>query len=254
MPANLKLEEMTSPEIRAAIDQGMDTVVFAVGSNEQHGPMLPVCTDTAIGDAITHVIVQKLGNSLKGPTIPIGCSDHHMKFAGTISLQKETLQNVIKDYVASMAQHGFQRIIIIPFHGGNFIPLAEIKEELQTVHSNIQVLVYTDMKSFIEIMHESSTKLEISKQEAGSHAGQHEVSEMMWIRGELVKTDNLSEAIGFVNEFTDKKRELLFKSGIDVISPIGVLGDPTKASIEHGKIYTEDLASALMIWIKKGES
>ena len=75
---------MTSPDIKTAIEGGMNTVVFAVGSNEQHGPCLPVSTDSILGEDLAFLVTQKLGNAFKGPTINIGCSDHHMKFAGTI--------------------------------------------------------------------------------------------------------------------------------------------------------------------------
>ncbi|MFX0196045.1 MAG: creatininase family protein [Candidatus Hodarchaeota archaeon] len=107
MTENIKLEEMTSPDIRTAIERGMDTIVFGVGSNEQHGPCLPVFTDAAVAEKLAYLVAQKLGNALKGPTITLGCSDHHMKFTGTISIRKETLQNVIKDYCASLTAHGF---------------------------------------------------------------------------------------------------------------------------------------------------
>lgn len=86
---NIKLEEMTSPNIKAAIERGMDTVVFAVGSNEQHGPCLPVFTDAAVAEKLAYLVAQKLGNALKGPTITLGCSDHHMKFTGTIFYEKK---------------------------------------------------------------------------------------------------------------------------------------------------------------------
>ena len=120
---------MTSPDIRAAIERGMDTVVFAVGSNEQHGPCLPVFTDAAFGDTLAYLVAQKLDNAFKGPTINIGCSDLHMKFAGTISLRKETLQNVIRDYCASLAKHGFRRIVVIPSHpmAGTSVPLQKLR-------------------------------------------------------------------------------------------------------------------------------
>jgi len=48
----IRMEEMTWPEIRRAIDSGFTTAVFAVGSTEQHGPHLPTMTDARIGDAV----------------------------------------------------------------------------------------------------------------------------------------------------------------------------------------------------------
>jgi creatinine amidohydrolase len=253
MTETIKLEELTSPDIKAAIGRGMDTVIFAVGSNEQHGPCLPVGTDSMTGDALVYHTAKKLGKALKGPTINIGCSDHHMKFAGTISLRKETLQNVIKDYCASLVQHGFRRIVIIPTHGGNFPPIAEIKDELQQAHPNTRILAYTDLQAFIDLSNEMSVKLGVPKEEAGAHAGESEVSEMLWVREDLVKTDLIPEATGFVGEITEDAVAKVFKEGIGALSPIGVLGKPTKASAEHGKFYTEEMTKALVEFISKAE-
>ena len=253
MTETIKLEELTSPDIKAAIERGMDTVIFAVGSNEQHGPCLPVGTDTIAGDALVQLTAKKLGNAFKGPTINIGCSDHHMRFAGTISLRKETLQNVIKDYCASLVQHGFRRIVIVPTHGGNFPPIAEIKEDLQKTHPNTKILAYTDLQAFIELSNEMCAKLGIPKEEAGAHAGESEVSEMLWVRGDLVKTDLIPGATGFVGEITEEAVAKVFKEGIGALSPIGVLGSPTKASAEHGKFYLEETAAALVKFISEAE-
>lgn len=250
---NIKLEEMTSPNIKAAIERGMDTVVFAVGSNEQHGPCLPVFTDAAIAEKLAYLVAQKLGNALKGPTITLGCSDHHMKFTGTISLRKETLQNLIKDYCASLTAHGFRRIFILPTHGGNFGPIEEIKDELQKAHPNVQIIAYTDLQELINIEQNASIMQGISKEEAGAHAGEHEVSQMLWIRGDLVKTDKIPKATGFLGEFTEKETAKIFEGGIGALSPIGVLGSPANASAEHGKIYLEELTSAMVEYISKAE-
>ena len=160
---------MTSPDIKTAIENGMDTIVYAVGSNEQHGPCLPVGTDTMIGEELAYRVALKLGNALKGPTVNIGCSDHHMKFAGSISFRKETLQNVIKDYCSSIAKHGFRRIVIILSHGGNFGPFNEIKEELQNENPNIDIIAYSDLQGFIDITQTTSANLGVSKEESGAH-------------------------------------------------------------------------------------
>jgi creatinine amidohydrolase len=253
MTETIKLEELTSPDIKSAIERGMDTVVFAVGSNEQHGPCLPVGTDAMFGERLAFLVAQKLGKALKGPTINIGCSDHHMKFVGTISLRKETLQNVVKDYCASLAQHGFRRIVILPSHGGNFAPLGEITEELQQAHPDVKILVYSDLLGFVDIMHKTSEKFGISKEESGAHAGESEVSLILWIRGDLVKTERFPEATGYLGDITENETEKIFNDGIGALSPIGVLGSPSKASSEHGRIYGEDLAAAIVEYILKSE-
>ncbi|MFQ6126293.1 MAG: hypothetical protein ACE5R6_17045 [Candidatus Heimdallarchaeota archaeon] len=69
----------------------------------------------------------------------------------------------------------------------------------------------------------------------------------------MVKTNKIPEATGFLGEFTEKETTKIFDGGIGVLSPIGVLGSPAKASAEHGKIYLEELASTMVDYIIKAE-
>ncbi len=246
MAEKIKLEEMTSPEIESAIDSGLDTVVFAVGSNEQHGPCLAVSTDTVLGDELAYLVAKRLGNALKGPTVNVGCSEHHMKFPGTITLRKETLQAVVKDYCSSLARHGFRRIVVLPSHGGNFGPLAEIEEELKKAHPVAKIIAYTDLQRFVDIFQGTSGRLGVSKEESGAHAGESEVSIMLWAREDLVRAEKIPEATGYLGDFGEEEAEKVFEDGIAALSPIGVLGSPRKASREHGRIYIEDLADAMV--------
>ena len=197
MAENINLIEMTSPEIESAMDSGFDTVVFAVGSNEQHGPVLAVSTDTVLGDELAYLVAKKLGNALKGPTVNVGCSEHHMRFPGTITLKKETLQSVVKDYCDSLARHGFRRIVVLPSHGGNFGPLAETEEELKKAHPDAKIIAYTDLQRFVEILQGTSGRLGVPREESGAHAGESEVSMMLWAREDLVRAEKIPEATGF---------------------------------------------------------
>lgn len=250
MAESINLTEMTSPEIESAIGSGLDTVVFAVGSNEQHGPCLAVSTDTVLGDELAYLVAKKLGNALKGPTVNLGCSEHHMRFPGTITLGKETLQAVVKDYCGSLARHGFRRIVVLPSHGGNFGPLAEIEEELKGAHPGVEIVAYTDLQRFVEILQGTSGRLGVSREESGAHAGESEVSMMMWAQEDLVRADKIPGATGYLGEFGVEEAAKVFEDGIGALSPIGVLGSPTKASREHGRVYLEDLADALVEYIE----
>jgi creatinine amidohydrolase len=74
------MSEMARVDIQKALDRGFSTVVFAVGSNEQHGPHLPTCTNSLIGDVLANKVAAKLGKALQAPSINVGCSDHDMMF------------------------------------------------------------------------------------------------------------------------------------------------------------------------------
>ncbi len=83
----IRMEEMNWPDIKTAIESGFKTVVIAVGSTEQHGPHLPTMTDARIGEDVAERVARKLGHALLARTIDVGLSEHHLAFAGTISLK-----------------------------------------------------------------------------------------------------------------------------------------------------------------------
>jgi len=246
----IDIANMTSPEIGEAIEKGFNTAVFAVGSNEQHGPVLAVSTDTVLGDVLALRIAEQLGDSLKFPTINIGCSEHHMMFPGTVTLRKETLHMLLKDYVGSLARHGFKRVIIIPSHGGNFGPLNEAIEGLESENPDIKIIAYTDLIGFVEYLTNASAKLGISAEAAGAHAGESEVSMMMLANPGGVRPEKIQEAKGYVGVFDEAATQLIFRDGIAGLSPIGVLGDPAEASKEHGMEYIEAMVSAIVGYIR----
>jgi creatinine amidohydrolase/Fe(II)-dependent formamide hydrolase-like protein len=246
----IDVANMTSPEIGEAIKKGYTTAVFAVGSNEQHGPVLAVCTDTVLGDILALKVAEKLGGALKFPTVNMGCSEHHMMFPGTVTLRKETLQMMLKDYVGSLARHGFKRVIILPSHGGNFGPIDEVVEELKMENPNVKIVAYTDLIGFVEHISKTSEKFGISAEDSGAHAGESEVSMMMHANPKGVRPKNISKAKGYVGVFDAVATQKIFKDGIAGLSPIGVIGDPAKASKEHGVEYVEAIADAVVVFIK----
>ncbi|MHA2392897.1 MAG: creatininase family protein [Promethearchaeota archaeon] len=245
----IDITRMTSLEVKEAIENGYTSVVFAVGSNEQHGPCLTVSTDAVFGDHIALIVAQKLGNALKAPTINVGCSEHHMMFQGTITYRKETLYMILKDYVTSLGRHGFNKIIILPAHGGNFGPVAEVEKELDDI-TPAKVYAYSDLQEFVSILMKTSSELGVSPEDAGAHAGEAEVSIMMHIWPEGVREIYIPDSKGFIGVFDEKVAEKIFKEGIGALSPIGVLGDPKQASKEHGKKYIEDLVEAIVHSLK----
>jgi len=168
------MEEMNWVDIKKAINDGFKTVVIGVGSTEQHGPHLPTQTDALIADVIVNLIAQKLKNALQAQTIRVGCSDHHLPFPGTISLRKSTLKALIHDYAESLQKHGFENIVFIPTHGGNFNPIQEAVEDAQQKYTKNKILANTDLMGFMNVQFKIAAGLSITTEEAGGHAGEAE--------------------------------------------------------------------------------
>jgi len=243
----IRISEMSWVDIQEALDNGFSTVVFGVGSNEQHGPHLPTSTDSLIAEALVYKVAEKLGNALQAPTINVGCSEHHMVFPGTISLKPETLKGLIRDYCVSLAKHGFKNIIILPSHGGNFATVREVVDELNQNPEGANVLAYTDLKSLLRFLAEFSSKHGVSAGESGAHGGESETSMVLALRKDLVDMKHAEE--GFVGSFEDKI-DFVLSQGIKSLTKNGVLGDPRKGEANKGEEYLDLWAQKMVDFVR----
>jgi creatinine amidohydrolase/Fe(II)-dependent formamide hydrolase-like protein len=244
-----RIEEMSWFQIKNALESGVDTVVAAAGSMEQHGPHMPMITDTLLGTVIADGVAARMGNVLRGPTIPFGVSEHHMAFRGTITLDKETFKTVVKQYVQSLAHHGFKTVIIIPSHGGNFGPLKEIEEETGGEINGARYLPYTDLWEFVAVMNAVAEPDGISPEVSGAHAGEAETSMVLAERPELV--DMSRAEAGFVEQMNEEHARRLFEEGMTALTDNGILGDARPADAARGRRYIDSMADYLAEWFSE---
>jgi len=128
------LPEMTFAEVEDILDQ-VELAVLPTGSNEGHGPHLPMQVDAA---CVTHVAVEAARRLyprvLVAPTLAVGHSPQHLEFAGSMTLRVETQIRVLSDYVQSLMGYGLRRFAIVNGHGNNVAVNAQaarrITEEL----------------------------------------------------------------------------------------------------------------------------
>jgi creatinine amidohydrolase len=242
------MENMSWTEVKDAIEKGKTTVLVMVGSIEQHGPHLPLATDTYVGYAIGRRIAEKLGNALVAPVIRPGCSDHHMAFQGTISLRSEVLMETLRDYCRSLVKHGFKNIVIISTHGGNFPSVRSVGQQLVEEFKNVKIIAYADFRGFMMAQIEIAKKYGIMPERSGAHAGEAETSEMLAERPELVKMERAEQ--GYVEKMSGHMGKAL-SEGIHTVSKIGVLGDPTLANSKMGETYLNEMAEFFVKEIKR---
>ncbi len=245
----VRMEEMTAWAVNEAVAQGYTTAVVGVGSTEQHGPHLPTMTDTRIAEEMVHRVALKLGHALQARTIPVGISDHHLAFGGTISLQPETMKRLLLDYATSLVTCGFKQIVFLPSHGGNFGTVEQAIKESQAVHPQVKITGYTELLGFCDFLNSLSKEFGVSADESGAHAGESETSIMMALENDLVLRDKF--APGYLGPTTEKEVRIIIEQGMPALTKNGVIGDPGKASAEKGEIYLERLADFLVREISK---
>lgn len=237
----MKLAELSWPDVEAL---SRDIVVLIpTGSCEQHGPHLPVFTDSILATAVAEAAAAQLADDvLVTPTLWLGASGHHLAFAGTLSASMDNYMGALTDVVSSLQRHGFRKFFIINGHGGNNDPngvaLRQIKErhpELTIGHSGYYGPVAKETAGVLE----GPTK-EIR------HACEAEASLMLHIRPDLVRKDKLRDD-GLAPDPVVYGMIHLF----DEITEEGSLGYATLATPEKGRAIFEAAVKALVIQLRR---
>ncbi len=240
MPA-VELDKLTWPQIRAELEAGRDTVVVALGATEQHGHHMPLATDALLGDELARRVAEEL-DAFVAPTVRVGCSSHHLAFAGTLSLRDETFAAIVVDLVTSLARGGFRRVVLLPSHGGNFGPLATAIEQLPD-EPGIEVSALTDVGVLLTIAQLGAEAHNVALGDGGLHAGEWETSMLLTVRPELVLMDRAEP--GFTGD-PEQAIAGLFARGVNHVSENGVIGNPAEASAAHGEAYWQRAVEATL--------
>jgi creatinine amidohydrolase len=184
MTTVLLLEEMTREALNGIAHQGL--AVLPVGATEQHGPHLPVGTDSFTVEYLARTASAEAARAIPvvvAPTLQFGSSHHHIPFGGTMSLSTETYYRVIFELTESLILGGFKRLFILNGHGGNneLIQLAArdlaLKHPVQVAAAAYWTIAWDDLVK--EKAHEHGL--------LPGHAGVFETSQIMALRPDLVR-------------------------------------------------------------------
>lgn len=241
------MERMTSPEIGDALEEGRTTAVVGCGAIEQHGPHLPLHMDAEHADRLALEVATRLGDALVAPSIRVGCSEHHLAFPGTLSVRRDTFLAVCRDYVTSLARHGFRRICFVPTHGGNFAPLREGLPSLREAAGEAcAVVAYTDLMAVIGIWREIAERESGLGDRVGGHADVAETSVLACLHPGVVRADRVAR--GYVPGPDEDRKALverIIAEGFETVTPNGILGDARGWSWELGEALIAGLADAV---------
>lgn len=145
-------------------------IIMPIGSTEQHGPNGLIGTDTICPEVIGKKVGEAVG-ALVAPTIFVGMAQHHMAFAGSMTLRPSTLVAMLDDYITSLSKHGFTRFFFLNGHGGNIQPVNTAFSEIYANRSlgNGQPQVRMTLKNWFT----SKRMMAYCKEHFGDLDGQH---------------------------------------------------------------------------------
>src|SRR5438132_9959883 len=129
----MQLQLQTWQEIEAYL-QTSRGIILPIGSTEQHGPIGLIGTDAICAEVIARGVGEAAG-ALVAPTVAVGMAQHHLAFAGTVTLRPTTLIALLRDIVESFAVHGFERFYFINGHGGNIATVTAAFSEIYAARS-----------------------------------------------------------------------------------------------------------------------
>lgn len=236
MADTVHLEELTWTDVERELDGGTDTVIVPVGSTEQHGPHLPLGTDSFIGEAVAERVAEELGDALVAPVVRPGVSGHHMDFPGTFTVPSGLLMELLTEYARSMAEHGFDHVVLLPSHGGNFAPVNTVAPEIAR-EVGVGVIPLADVDEYMALMNEGMEEAGLET-EPVIHAGGSETSAMLAIAPELVRKDRREAG----HEGGLSVSALLSK-GFKQFTENGVLGDARDSNTEAGEAILDAIAT-----------
>lgn len=200
-------------------------VFVPLGSTEQHGPHLPLDTDTRIACAWADALAARFDGATVAPPLPYGSSGEHQDFAGTISVGREALQVILVELVRSAAET-FSRFVLVCGHAGNLDPVERATTQLRAEGHSVTNL----------FPHWPTGDARFPPLDA--HAGRVETSIMLHLAPELVRMERAKAgAIEPIRLLLDQ----LQRNGVSSVSPNGVLGDPQGANAEEGRLLFDDL-------------
>ena len=211
-----------------------DLAVLPVGATEQHGPHAPLGTDTLTASAVAEAGVSRFdGEVVVAPAVPLGVSEEHRHFPGTMWLTPETFRAVVRDAVRSLSSHGFDRVVVVNGHGGNVAPLREVTARL-TRDDEAYVVPFT----WFDAVGEHTSEM--------GHGGPLETAMLRAIDPDLVYDDRLDAASADAADgWGEWVSHVNLAYDVAEFSDNGVVGDPADGDAERGRVLLEMAGSAL---------
>lgn len=244
--------ELTSAEFRA-LDPARTIAILPVAAVEQHGPHLPVLTDTAIGNGMIATLRARVPEDLEVLVLPVqayGKSNEHLLAPGTVTLSAHTLIDVLTEIGESVARAGMRKLVLMNSHGGNAEALGIVARELRVRHRLLCVATHWRRFGLPAGLYDANDERH------GIHAGDIETSLMLHFRPDLVRMDKAknfeSAAAAMEQEFTHLRPTGPHGFGwiAQDLNPNGAVGNAAAATADKGKLTAAHQADGFIALLR----
>jgi creatinine amidohydrolase len=244
--------ELKSSEF-ADLDAGTTIAILPVAATEQHGPHLPVITDTAIAEGMIRTVLARLPDDLSVLFLPIqmiGKSNEHLRSPGTITYSAENLVRIWVEIGESIHHAGLRKMVIVNSHGGNTDVIGIVARELRV---RLNMLVATTQWRRYGLPAGLYSEFDVRH---GIHAGDIETSLMLHFRSDLV---DMQKAKLFASKAADMEKvyQHLRPTGphgfgwiAQDLNPDGALGDASAATADKGRLTAVHQADAFIAFLR----
>jgi len=245
----------TFSEIGAIAEQEGSILILPVGSIEQHGPHLPMSTDTICADALAHEGAKQVTDEvpvLVGPAQWAGNSPYHVEFPGRIDVTFSLLVSFYEETADSALDSGFDALLFLNGHGGNHNAIGGASKAIGLDHPEVEVLAVT----YFGLAAEFIDEIRDSSPGGMNHAGELETSLMLHLRPDLVRED-LIEGAHLDEPYTHAYDDMYEGGPLSVhrleaeYSENGAVGDPKFASAEKGQDIFEGLLDEMALLLEE---
>lgn len=242
--AKVTVGEMSWREVAQAIENGSRVVVIPVGATEQHGPHLPLTTDTLMVESVARMAAVRAGGVLVAPAVPYGASDMHLDFPGTVSLRLDTLRSLLVDVGRTLSGHGFDVVVLLNGHAGNTAAIAAAADDLRRLTGKIIAVI-----AWWAYIQEGYRSLE---SKIIWHADEFETSIMLHLYPEEVQMQHALNEMPRPVPMHDFTAEAQFTAKVDLglsrtkaVVDSGTVGEARLARADKGKLCVDEAVSGL---------
>lgn len=241
------LASLTWPEAAEIAAAGRVLGLVPLGATEQHGPHLPLATDTLIAEVLAREVAEQLDVPVVvTPVPPGGLSTHHLGFPGTVTIPEAAFRAWVVASVEALERMGIREIAVFSAHGGNFAFLRELAVGYGQENPGVTLVAYDDLTRYFGLTIAAAREVGLELPASDAHAGGAETSQALAMFPELVRP--FVGVTGYTAAEEGWMQRVLV-DGIAAMSPTGVLGDPSGASARTGEAIFEALTAELSRWI-----